>query len=112
MTESPARSGGERLAALDVLRGIALFCMILVHFHQRMRIEMPGVENLIGWGVYRFVEQKAWATFAFLFGAGFALLLRRLEARRQPVTAIYLRRLGMLAVFGIVADLGFGFHIL
>jgi uncharacterized protein len=102
----------ERLHALDVLRGLALFGMILVHFHQKMRLEAGGLEDLIGWGVYVLVEQKAWATFAFLFGAGFAILLRRLERRGAPVVAVYLRRLAMLALFGIVADVAFGFHIL
>src|SRR5262249_22651074 len=55
---------------------------------------------------------KAWGTFAFLFGVGFAVLLRRLEARGSPITRIYLRRLGTLALFGVVADVGFGFQIL
>ncbi|HTM26311.1 MAG TPA: DUF418 domain-containing protein [Vicinamibacterales bacterium] len=102
----------ERLHALDVLRGLALFGMILVHFHQKTRRDASGLEDLIGWGVWVLVEQKAWATFAFLFGAGFAILLRRLERRGAPVAAIYLRRLAMLAVFGVVADVAFGFHIL
>jgi uncharacterized protein len=102
----------ERLHALDILRGLALCAMILVHFHQRMRIEVTGLEDLIGWGVYVLVEQKAWGTFAFLFGVGFAVLLRRLEPRGAPVAPIYLRRLGALALFGIVAEVGFGFQIL
>jgi uncharacterized protein len=102
----------QRLHALDILRGLALFGMILVHFHQRMRREVSGVEDLIGWAVYIFVEQKAWGTFAFLFGVGFAVLLRRLDRRGLPVAPIYLRRLGALAIFGIVADVCFGFHIL
>ena len=102
----------ERIHALDILRGLALFCMILVHFHQKMRLEVSGPENLIAWGVYVLVEQKAWGTFAFLFGVGFAVLLRRLEARRVPVARIYFRRLGTLALFGVVAEVGFGFSIL
>jgi len=102
----------ERIHALDILRGLALFCMILVHFHQKMRLEVSGPEDLIGWGVYVLVEQKAWGTFAFLFGVGFAVPLRRLEARRAPVTRIYLRRLGTLALFGVAAEVGFGFQIL
>lgn len=102
----------ERLHSLDVLRGLALFGMILVHFHQKTRIETTGLEDLIGWGVWVLVEQKAWGTFALLFGAGFAILLRRLEARAQPVAAIYLRRLAALAAFGVVAEVGFGFQIL
>jgi len=102
----------DRLHALDILRGLALCAMILVHFDQKMRLDATGVEDLIGWGVYVLVEQKAWGTFAFLFGAGFAILLRRLEARNDPIVPIYLRRLATLAVFGIVADVCFGFQIL
>ena len=102
----------KRLVALDVLRGLALLGMILVHFHQKMRAEATGVEDLIGWAVWVLVEQKAWATFAFLFGAGFAILLRRLEQRGSPAAAIYLRRLAMLAIFGVIAEVGFGFTIL
>jgi uncharacterized protein len=107
----PAESD-DRLHALDVLRGVALFGMILVHFHQKMRLEATGLEDLVGWAIWALVEQKAWATFAFLFGAGFAILLRRLERRGAPVVAVYLRRLAMLAVFGIISDVAFGFHIL
>jgi uncharacterized protein len=108
---SPVTSD-DRLHTLDILRGLALFGMILVHFHQKMRIEVTGLEDLIGWGVWILVEQKAWGIFAFLFGVGFAVLLRRLEARNAPVVPIYLRRLAGLAVFGLIAQVGFGFHIL
>src|SRR4029077_9515763 len=89
-----------RLQTLDILRGLALFGMILVHFHQKMRLEATGVEDLIGWGVGVVVEQKSWGIFAFLFGVGFAVLLRRLDARQEPVVPIYLRRLATLAGFG------------
>ena len=102
----------DRLHVLDILRGLALFGMIVVHFHQRMRREVTGLEDLIGWGVWILVEQKAWGTFAFLFGAGFGILLRRLDTRGIPAAQIYLRRLAALAVFGVIAEIGFGFSIL
>lgn len=106
-------NSGERLQSIDVLRGLALFFMILVHFHQLMRAEgSTGLQDMIGWGVWIFVEQKAWGVFAFLFGAGFALFLRRLDARGAPVVPIYLRRLATLAVIGIVIQWVLGFHIL
>ncbi|HET6836806.1 MAG TPA: DUF418 domain-containing protein [Gemmatimonadales bacterium] len=111
LTTDPVTTG-DRLHTLDILRGLALFGMILVHFHQKMRIEVTGLEDLIGWGVWILVEQKAWGIFAFLFGVGFAVLLRRLEARKAPVVPIYLRRMAGLAVFGLIAQVGFGFHIL
>jgi len=102
----------ERVHSLDILRGLALAGMILVHFHQRLERPASGMEDLVGWGVWIFAEQKAWGTFAFLFGVGFAVLLRRLEARGASVVPIYLRRLAMLAVFGIIATVGLGFAIL
>jgi len=105
-------AGDARLDSLDILRGLALAGMILVHFHQKMRIEASGLEDLIGWGVYILVEQKAWGIFAFLFGVGFAVLLRRLDARGVPAAPIYLRRLAVLAALGVIARVGFGFAIL
>src|SRR5215467_11315966 len=86
---APVRTN-ERIQALDITRGFALFGMILVHFHQKMRIDVTGVEDLIPWGVWILVEQKAWGTFALLFGAGFAILLRRLEARGRAIVPVYL----------------------
>ena len=102
----------ERVHSLDILRGLALAGMILVHFHQRLERPATGVEDLVGWGVWIFAEQKAWGTFAFLFGVGFAVLMRRLEARGAAVVPIYLRRLATLAVFGVIATVGLGFAIL
>ena len=98
----------ERLHALDVLRGLALVFMILVHFHQLMRLESKGWQGLIGWGIWLGVEEKAWGTFALLFGAGFALLLRRLEARGAPVVPILVRRLtALFAVGWLIQSIGF-----
>ena len=42
----------ERLHALDVLRGLALIFMILVHFHQLLRLESTGWQGLIGWAIW------------------------------------------------------------
>jgi uncharacterized protein len=102
----------DRLHTLDILRGFALFGMIWVHFHQRMRLDVSGWQDLVGWFVYIFVEQKAWGTFAFLFGVGLVVLLRRLDARGEPVVPIFLRRMAALAVFGVLLDVFLGFQIL
>ena len=102
----------ERLHALDIVRGLALIFMILVHFHQLMRLESEGWQDLIGWAVWVGVEGKAWGTFAMLFGAGFALLLRRLEARGARVVPIFVRRLATLFATGWLVESIVGFHIL
>jgi len=102
----------ERLHALDVLRGLALVFMILVHFHQLMRLESKGWQGLIGWGIWIGVEEKAWGTFAMLFGAGLALLMRRLETRGARVVPIIARRLTTLFAIGWLIERVIGFHIL
>ena len=105
-------SPDQRLHSLDVLRGLALVFMVLVHFHQLMRLESTDWQSLIGWAVWIGAEEKAWGTFAMLFGAGFALLLRRLEARGAPVVPIFLRRLTTLFAIGWLVESFIGFHIL
>lgn len=101
----------ERLHTLDVLRGFALLGMILVHFHMHSQ-ERSGVDELVRTFIWRMVETKSHGTFALLFGVGFALQLRRAEARGAPFTGIYLRRLAVLALFGLAAHVLFGFNVL
>ncbi|HJU74997.1 MAG TPA: DUF418 domain-containing protein [Gemmatimonadaceae bacterium] len=101
----------ERVQSLDVLRGLALFGMILVHFHVRSA-EVPGFDEIVRTLIWRLVETKSHGTFALLFGAGFALQLRRAEARDAPFVVLYLRRLLVLAVFGFAAHAFFGFNVL
>ena len=111
-----AAEAGRRIETLDILRGFALFGMILVHFHQGFRlssdVESFIGEKYIGWVVWLGVEQKAWATFAFLFGVGFAILMRRAEARGQRLVPLYLRRLAVLAAIGAVIHVFTGFQML
>jgi len=102
----------ERLQSLDILRGLALVFMILVHFHQLMRLESKGWQGLIGWTIWVGVEEKAWGTFALLFGAGFAILLRRLEARGAAAGRVLFRRLVALFAIGFAIETATDFHIL
>ncbi len=85
-TSGPARDGSApvhagRIPSLDILRGLALLGMLVVHFHVRS-IERGGIDELIRTAVWRLVESKSFGAFALLFGAGFALQLRR-SAERQ-----------------------------
>lgn len=102
---------GERLQSLDILRGIALLGMFVVHFHERST-EPGGFEDVLRTLIWRLVESKSHGTFALLFGAGFAIQLRRAEARGAPFAARYLRRLAVLAFFGFAAHAFFGFNVL
>jgi uncharacterized protein len=101
----------ERIHVLDILRGLALLGMFIVHFHVNSS-EPGGLDDLIRTAIWRLVETKSHGTFALLFGAGFAIQLRRAEARGRPFAGIYLRRLAVLPLFGLAAHAFFGFNVL
>jgi uncharacterized protein len=112
-TPSPAL---RRIAVLDVLRGIALLGMFVVHFNYYESTPIgaePGpaaafVERVIG----LFFESRFHAIFGMLFGVGFAVQLARADARGEHFVARYLRRLFALAVFGFIAEGIFGYNVL
>lgn len=101
----------ERIQSLDVLRGIALLGMFVVHFHARST-DPGGIDEIVRTLTWRLVESKSHGTFALLFGAGFAIQLRRAEARGRPFAGLYLRRLLVLALFGFATHAFFGFNVL
>jgi len=101
----------QRVHSLDLLRGMALLGMFIVHFHEHTT-DTPGVDEFLRTLIWRLVESKSHGTFAMLFGAGFAIQLRRAEQRGARFSTIYLRRLGVLALFGFAAHAFFGFNVL
>lgn len=102
----------ERIHTLDILRGLALFGMIVVHFFDQTG-NATDLGTALQTGVSWLVESKSASLFAFLFGVGFALQLQRAEARGEDqFTGIFLRRLAVLFLFGFVAEAGFGYNVL
>lgn len=101
----------DRIQSLDLLRGFALLGMFIVHFHVRST-EPGGFDDVIRTLIWRLVETKSHGTFALLFGAGFAIQLRRAEEQGRPFGQLYLRRLAVLGLFGFAAHAFFGFNVL
>jgi uncharacterized protein len=110
-SSEPSVRQSDRVVVLDVLRGIALLGMFFVHFQDRT-IEPSGGLSLT---YYRFVDLffsgNFFAMFAILFGAGFAVQLRRANSGASFMLR-YGRRLFVLAVFGFIAEVGFGYNVL
>lgn len=101
----------QRIDVLDVLRGIALLGMFMVHFTDR-----TTNATVAGQKWHHFVELlfegRFWSMFAILFGVGFAVQMRRAEAAGARFAPRYLRRLATLFCFGLIAEIGFGYHVL
>lgn len=102
----------ERYAVMDVLRGFALFGVMLINVYefggedilitsdQLAALPSAALNEMVTFWVRLFVADKANTLFAFLFGLGFWIQMERLEARGAPFSAIYLRRAYFLLIFG------------
>lgn len=104
--------GEQRIEALDVVRGFALFGIFLMNVEWFNRpvsefeligrpFDWPGrLDYAAGWLVQTFVQGKFWMLFSLLFGMGFAVMLDRAGAGREFLGP-YLRRIAVLALFGV-----------
>lgn len=103
----------ERIATLDILRGFALLGILIMNmpgFTNSFFIEADG-SHLWPGAIDQFAENlrdmlfsgKFNSMFSLLFGIGFTIQFARME-QRDPAraTRLYLRRLAVLAVLGLV----------
>ncbi|MBI9036900.1 MAG: DUF418 domain-containing protein [Bacteroidales bacterium] len=102
----------ERISQIDILRGFALFGILLVNvfgynssffdfngFYQTYEDPVNStVFNLvIGFGADKFIF-----IFSFLFGVGFSIMYLKYCADERDFFTLYLRRLLALMMFGII----------
>ena len=106
-----------RIETLDILRGWAVFGILLMDIEALYRPEeatWTGTDQ----GVYQFLalfgDAKFWTLLSFLFGLGFALQLIRAEGRGPGFIALHRRRLLALLLIAVAQRLfiNFGGHFL
>jgi uncharacterized protein len=104
---------GERIASIDVLRGVALLGILVINI---WGFALPDIVlfnpsacggwdpiNRDTWVVCHLLcDQKMMSLFSMLFGAGLVVMMQRSDARGQTLTAIYYRRIFWLLVFGLL----------
>ena len=101
----------ERIAILDILRGFALFGILVMNLpgfntpwaiYSSGQVPYPGWYNRVAdWVTATFFEGKFNAIFSFLFGVGLTIQLERAAAKNTPFVRVYLRRLFTLFLFGV-----------
>ncbi|MBP0113561.1 MULTISPECIES: DUF418 domain-containing protein [Bradyrhizobium] len=102
----------ERIDAIDVLRGIALFGVMAINLVMEFRVSIfeqflgpktlaSPIDQTIETILTQAIELKAFALFSLLFGAGLAIQFDRLAASKRR-TVLLLRRLAVLLMFGII----------
>jgi len=104
---------GERIASLDVLRGVAILGILVMNIYA-FAMPFPAYSNplLMGgteplhMGTWFFThilfDQKFLSIFAMLFGAGVILMTGRAAAKGARYGRIFYRRQFWLVVFGAV----------
>ncbi|HSK88222.1 MAG TPA: DUF418 domain-containing protein [Anaerolineales bacterium] len=101
----------ERIQLVDILRGFALFGILLVNmviFARPVQSivlpidpAIPWYDYAAEWLIHFLGEGKFYSLFSFLFGLGLTLQMDRIERRGGRFAPLYLRR--MLILLGIGA---------
>lgn len=100
-------SGQQRFAVLDALRGFALMGIALANFPEfglwtflsgdsQAEMSSYGIDQVVRFLQYIFVDGKFYTIFAILFGIGFAIILSRKSV------GLFYRRMSVLLVIGLL----------
>ena len=102
----------ERIQIVDILRGFALFGILLVNMaifsHPFQTIlfpadpAMPWYDRAAAWLIHFAAEGKFYSLFSLLFGLGLTLLMERIQARGGRFVPLYGLRLLVLLVIGAI----------
>lgn len=103
----------ERIASLDVLRGFALFGILMVNIQSFAMVsaaymnptaygDFHGANRLVWLLTHTLFDQKFITIFSMLFGAGMVLLTTRAESSGRSGLAVHFRRMFWLIVFGLL----------
>ncbi|HLL77243.1 MAG TPA: DUF418 domain-containing protein [Pyrinomonadaceae bacterium] len=106
-------SAQERIQLIDVLRGFALFGVLLANMawlsgdwvvmtkERAASLPTAAIDPYAKYLINFFVDMKANTIFAFLFGLGFSVQMMRAEERGQRIAPVYARRLLILLALGL-----------
>jgi uncharacterized protein len=102
----------RRVQAIDILRGFAIFGILLVNmeffsrsfYAQIMGLNQPVglIDQLARWGIAFLAEAKFYSTFSFLFGLGMMIQYRRFQKRGEGFVPFFLRRMVVLLFIGLI----------
>jgi uncharacterized protein len=104
------RTAPARITHIDSLRGLALMGVIVMNIGAMVMMingrqvfaSATAFDIAVAAADVVLMLGKARSCFAFLFGAGFAMLMLRAEARGAPFRRSYAKRLTILLAFGLI----------
>ena len=109
--QAPVRPS-HRIVTIDILRGFAIFGILLVnmeYFNQSAlnlvaELNEPAtmLDQLARWFIAFIAEGKFYSTFSFLFGLGMAIQYLRAEEKGARFVPFWLRRMVILLGIGLI----------
>jgi len=101
----------ERIGTIDILRGIALFIVLIINTATEFRVSIfeqflpttkaAGLAGQLSEAVILALHTKGFILFSFLFGVGLAIQFERLAGDSRRFT-LMVRRLAILLAIGVV----------
>src|SRR5262245_35508022 len=120
LTETAPTALEDRIETLDIVRGFALFGILLMNivamglpfgaYFNPAAMGPPTQADFTAWFITNtFFEGSMRTLFSMLFGAGFILFLERQEARGAGLMGakLYMRRAALLVLFGMINCVAF-----
>jgi uncharacterized protein len=103
---TPVRSR-ERIEVVDILRGFSILGILLVNMlafagYAAPFPEMESVNRAAVWLIKFVAQAKFYTLFSFLFGWGMAIQMERAASRDTRFVLLYVRRLLVLLLIGLV----------
>jgi uncharacterized protein len=103
----------ERYMVPDILRGIALLGICTANFPEfalytfqkeevTAAMSTAGIDRVIKYLQYIFVDGKFYSLFSLLFGIGFSIIIANLRKKGGNGYLIFYRRMAILAVIGFL----------
>ena len=104
-------SSGERIQYIDVLRGFALYGVLLANIiwmacdmvltpAAAQQLPTHAADRIVKYLVVFFIDGKFITLFSFLFAVGFTLQMQRALQRGGSAMSLYARRVAVLMVIG------------
>ena len=94
----------ERIRALDLLRGWAMFGVLWSNLNDSYGTRDPvtSLDRALSWTQYWLVESRFYSLLILLFGIGFGIQLTRADGLATDLRRTYYRRTATLLAIGVV----------
>ena len=119
MTEKTPIAHNQRMPIIDILRGWALFSVIIINYitiynwnNHSQKNETDNFSKILENTSEIILGSNGWSLLAILFGYGFSILLKNISGNGQPKYLFFIKKMLWLLLIGIFNTIFFGGDIL